>query len=203
MIEVQLLNDGSVYETVVLNAENSWRYTWSELSPDAVWSVIEKDVPKNYTVLMSHEGRTFVLTNIYTPTFTTLEVVKQWNDAGYVNHRPSSVEVELICDDTVYETVSLSDENSWRHVWKELEPSWDWTVREKSVPNGYISNVKQAGEQFTIINTYTLPAVPEAPKLPQTGQLWWPIPVLFCMGLGFYMFALLWKKPLKVKDENE
>ena len=28
-------------------------------------------------------------------------------------------------------------------------------------------------------------------KLPQTGQLWWPVPVLICMGLGCIAVGLI------------
>jgi LPXTG-motif cell wall-anchored protein len=32
---------------------------------------------------------------------------------------------------------------------------------------------------------------PEKPKLPQTGQLWWPIPMLVCAGLLLIIIGLL------------
>lgn len=31
-------------------------------------------------------------------------------------------------------------------------------------------------------------------KLPQTGMLWWPIPLLLCCGLAFYAVGLLWRR---------
>ena len=32
---------------------------------------------------------------------------------------------------------------------------------------------------------------PPVPSLPQTGQLWWPVPVLFCAGLVLILFGLI------------
>lgn len=64
-ITVQLLRDGKVYKTAVLNAKNNWRYTWSDLDPDYEWQVVEKDVPDGYTVSVTREGITFVVTNTY------------------------------------------------------------------------------------------------------------------------------------------
>lgn len=62
-ITVQLLCNSSVYDTQVLSEENSWSYTWPLLPADCRWTIVEKDVPTNYTVLVSFEGITFVVTN--------------------------------------------------------------------------------------------------------------------------------------------
>lgn len=37
----------------------------------------------------------------------------------------------------------------------------------------------------------TTPPSPGGSKLPQTGQLWWPVPVLICMGLGCIAVGLI------------
>lgn len=62
-ITVELLKDGSVYDTRVLSKDNGWHTDWSELDPSSRWTIIEKDVPTNYTVIVSLEGVTFVVTN--------------------------------------------------------------------------------------------------------------------------------------------
>lgn len=61
-IVVQLLRDGKVYETVTLNEENNWRWMWGDLSGHSRWWVAEQ-VPEGYTVEISQEGITFVMTN--------------------------------------------------------------------------------------------------------------------------------------------
>ena len=66
-ITVQLLRDGEIYDTVTLNAGNSWRYTWTELDDDYRWTVVEKEL-SGYTVRVDQEGITFVVTNTYVPT---------------------------------------------------------------------------------------------------------------------------------------
>lgn len=65
-IVVQLLRDGKVYDTVTLNAENDWRYSWSGLNDNYRWTVVEKECD-GYTVKISREGVTFVVTNTYIP----------------------------------------------------------------------------------------------------------------------------------------
>lgn len=64
-IFVQLLCDGKHYATVVLSESNQWRYTWEELDGLHRWTVTEKE-PGGYTVRISREGITFVVTNTYT-----------------------------------------------------------------------------------------------------------------------------------------
>ena len=59
---VQLLCNGRVCDTVALNDGNNWRYSWTELDSAAQWTVVEKELEK-YTVEVTREGVTFVVTN--------------------------------------------------------------------------------------------------------------------------------------------
>ena len=63
-ITVQLLQNGSVYDTVALREDNNWRYTWEKLDKNYDWTVVEKEVD-GYTVRVSQEGTAFVITNTY------------------------------------------------------------------------------------------------------------------------------------------
>lgn len=68
-ITIDLLENGEVYDTVTLKADNNWRYTWDNLDKDSRWTVVEKTVD-DYYVQVSREGTTFVVTNTYTETIT-------------------------------------------------------------------------------------------------------------------------------------
>ena len=65
-ITVELLRNGKVYDTVKLSEKNYGRYTWLDLDADARWSVTEKTV-SGYTVSITREGITFVVTNTKKP----------------------------------------------------------------------------------------------------------------------------------------
>ena len=65
-ITVELLRNGKVYDTVKLSEKNNWRDTWLDLDADARWSVTEKTV-SGYTVSITREGITFVVTNTKKP----------------------------------------------------------------------------------------------------------------------------------------
>lgn len=65
-ITVELHRNGKEYDTVKLSEKNNWRYTWLDLDADARWSVTEKTV-SGYTVSITREGITFVVTNTKKP----------------------------------------------------------------------------------------------------------------------------------------
>ncbi len=99
-----------------------------------------------------------------------LTVKKVWNDDG--TGRPEQIQVMLSRGGQLVDTVTLSEENQWSYMWSAVPQSDDWTVREVEVPN-YTPSYRREGNTFIVENT---------PKLVQTGQLKWPIPVLACLG---------------------
>ncbi len=60
-IAVTILKDGAVYQTVSLNADNNWSYSWEAES--GVFLVKEDNIPAGYTVKTSSDGTTFQITN--------------------------------------------------------------------------------------------------------------------------------------------
>ena len=132
-------------------------------------------------------------------------VAKVWQ--GGESKRPLSVTVQLLCDGQKYQTVSLNALNGWRYTWTS-EPGHLWQVAEESCPDGFTVTVEQDGLAFTVTNTWQEPQQPGSPDqpgstpapgtpptgqsggtLPQTGQLWWPVPLLLilgvlCVGIG-------------------
>lgn len=121
---------------------------------------------------------------------TEIEVVKKWKNNG----EKQPIKVELINGDgEVCDTVVLNEENSWRHKWTLLEKD-DWKVNEKDVPEGYTVTISKEQNGYVIINTPDTPNTPNTPpkpsgKLPQTGVLWWPVPILAGAGMVFFMIG--------------
>lgn len=62
-VTVQLLRDGEVYDEVELSEDNDWEYSWRGLSSRYDWTLVETDVPGDYTVEIDRQGNTFVVTN--------------------------------------------------------------------------------------------------------------------------------------------
>ena len=67
-IYVDILKDGVVQESIALNHDNSWSYSWETENSDGVWSVMEKDAPEGYDVTITNTQTIFMITNTYVPT---------------------------------------------------------------------------------------------------------------------------------------
>lgn len=120
--------------------------------------------------------------------FDTYCVQKIWNDDHYEEKRPKEVEVELYKegDSRPYDSVILMEENQWKHVWEKLPYGEKWIVSEKNVPKEYTVKYSKEGNTFVIENQYKKTEKPSnggGGKLPQTGQVWWPVPVLTFLGI--------------------
>lgn len=125
------------------------------------------------------------------------KVLKVWKDEGYEKDRPQKVVVQLLRDGEIFDTVTLNAENNWRYTWSDLEEKYRWTVVETEL-QGYTVEVTREGSTFVVTNTYDKenseddePETPTEPRLPQTGQLWWPVPVLIASGLLLMVIGLL------------
>lgn len=138
------------------------------------------------------------------------KVLKVWKDSNSQAQRPKEIVVQLLKNGAVYDSVTLNADNDWRHTWNDL-PKFeenrliDWQVAEKEVKN-YSVKVTQEGTTFLVTNTYkptnNVPVKPtpnKPTKLPQTGMLWWPVPVLVVCGIIFLIGSRLVKK----KKRNE
>ena len=65
-ITVQLLQNGNVVKTAILNAQNNWQVTYTDMPESDAYSILEIDVPKGFTATYSQSG--YVFTVINTPT---------------------------------------------------------------------------------------------------------------------------------------
>ena len=153
-ITVTLYKNDEVYDTVVLNEENGWTYTWEGLNDASQWRVDETEVPAGYTKEISVDGYEFVITNTRTINPVEVSVQKVWADEDYYA-RPESVEVILYRDEEVYETVTLNEANDWSYSWTGLTDEYSWSVGEAEVPEEYVETVTNEGYDFTITNTRT------------------------------------------------
>lgn len=151
-VEVNLYRDGEVYEKVTLNETNNWRYTWNDLTDEYSWSVDEVNVPTEYTKTVTNNGNNWTITNARTPKSVEITVTKAWNHNGGKN-LPESISVTLYKDNTLYETVGLSEENDWTYTWSDLTDVSVWSIDETVVPTGYDKKIEVDGYKFKITNT--------------------------------------------------
>lgn len=62
-VTIELLNGNEVIDTITLNSENNWTYTWKQIEMSDEYSVKEKEVPTGYTVTYSQDENKFIVTN--------------------------------------------------------------------------------------------------------------------------------------------
>ena len=62
-IHVELLCNGEEYDTVLLNEENNWKYSWNDLDPNCSWLVTEEEFDGDYSVDISRDQYTFTIVN--------------------------------------------------------------------------------------------------------------------------------------------
>lgn len=109
-----------------------------------------------------------------TPTVSR-RVLKVWNDAGYENRRPESVQVQLIGNGEVYDTATMTADSRWAAVqWDGLDANVNWQVAEVLNSTRYTPSIVRddtTGITFVITNTYNPPdgGDPDGPDEPGGG----------------------------------
>lgn len=211
-ITVHLLKNGEVYDSVILNAEMDWRYTWKNLPKtdengnSLFWSVTEDAVP-GYTAEISGTGNPFTIVNTKQPDqpvqpehpeTTTRTVYKVWqikDQSGKVIDpadtepavvHPKTAVIQLYKNMQLYETVVLDADHAWTHTWSDL-PMYD---ADGSLIVWSVGEVPLAGytaeiteDGNTFTVTNTITVTNGTEDLPQTGVLWWPVTVLAGLGV--------------------
>jgi len=122
----------------------------------------------------------------------SLRVIKIWEDKYWENRRPGRIWVHLYCDEEIYDTVILPQNGKWAYQWAGLDAAHRWRIEEETV-EGYTAKTERSGNTFYITNTYAVSGT-GTPTLPQTGQLWWPVPVLLCAGLLLTVLGKIGRK---------
>lgn len=117
-----------------------------------------------------------------------IHVLKVWKKDNKKS-RPKSIEVCLLrSDGIVVHKVVLNSDNQWSYTWDNLSTLYTYRVMETSVPSGYKESCTREKDTIVLTNTgsdkYRVEKKDEV--LPNSGQLWWPVPVLLFVGLVLF-----------------
>ncbi len=165
-ISVELLADGVVVSTAILNTSNAWTYTFGNLNKlrnggiVIIYSVKEQIVPE-YTSVITSDGIGFVIKNTHDIHYIDIPVEKKWVDNNNEDGiRPIEITVKLYADG-VYtgKMLLLSAENAWKDTFLHLEEYNNgkkivYTVKEVAV-TGYTPVITSSGSGFIIENRHT------------------------------------------------
>ncbi len=126
-----------------------------------------------------------------------LKVIKVWDDNGKTTKRPNTITIRLKRDGVEHDVITLPKNGRWEYTWEDLETRYHWTVEEDKVEGYKDPSITRDGNVFKVVNTIksssTSTPTPK-PTLPQTGQLWWPVPILICFGLLLVIIGMIRRK---------
>lgn len=117
-----------------------------------------------------------------------IHVLKVWKRDNKKS-RPKSIEVCLLrSDGIVVDKVILNSDNQWSTTWENLSTLYTYRVMETSVPSGYKESCTREKDTIVLTNTgnFTDKVEKKDEVLPNSGQLWWPVPVLLFVGLVLF-----------------
>ena len=171
-VTVELLRNGvATGQTIILTEGNNWSGTFSNLPTkingvDVTYSVKETTSITGYDTVVSsadnENGKSFTITNSYTPEETQITVTKKWEDNNNQDgKRPTSVTVELYKNGVATGNTQTISGSNWTATFTGL-PVYEngqkitYTVRE-TVPSGYTSSGDATEENnYTITNTHKI-----------------------------------------------
>lgn len=165
---VDLLRDGDVYDTVVLNSENNWRCDWEKLDDRSEWQLVEREID-GYSVSVTQNDITFLVTNTREP------------------DDPIDIPDE---DDPTADRPDKPD---------DPDEEWDFPYNEDD-PNGgneIDPDPNELGDEIVDIEDGDT----ALSDLPNTGVLWWPVPVLAIAGVALILLGVIRRRRGVGEDE--
>jgi hypothetical protein len=204
-VTVVLMQDGKQYDKVVLSKDNNWRYRWENLDENSKWELAEDGVPANYTATSVLDGNSFIVTNTRTKTKTSS------SGGGGTRRTPGSKTTTEATTEATTATAVIINPNPSPQPDDSEEPT-EITTNEfdEDIPDldDNPDEISEENEDDEIVSTPddTPSGTPvSTPKkngtLPQTGQLWWPIPLALMCGIILLMLGT--KLRNEKRDEQE
>lgn len=162
VIKADIYCDDEFYESVELSAKNNWEYEWTT-DEYHEWFVIEREIPKGYVVAYKKNETQYLIVNTYIEVHSDVDIVTTTVDIGE-DHETSTTTV------TGSSTGTSSTDSS--------------STSASSDTTNTASNSTSNSSSNSVITSSS------GGKLPQTGQLWWPVPIMgvcgvLLIGIGF------------------
>lgn len=192
-IQVILYKDGYVYQAVTLSAANKWRYYWSNLPVGTYW-VQEVNTPPRYsnTSTINYGSGVTGITNTYIgggngdssqpPSYPVTRPSYPVTPPSYPVTPPS------------YPVTPPSSP-----IPPSSAPTPPVEIDDPDVPLGNVTPPPSKTDPPEEIELDD-PDVPLG-DLPQTGQLWWPVPMLIVAGIVLILIGIVRRRNGEIYDE--
>lgn len=166
-ITAEIYRDGERYETVTLDASNDWTYNWHSETAHQ-WKVIETYVPAGYIVVYRSNETQFVIVNTFTDDSSTTDIVTTQVTDDHDTDIMTTTSDTAVTDT---QTTSVTDDSD----------SGTTVTSTQTTTGKQRQTTTKTTTRTTTITTKSGTGTGE--KLPQTGQLWWPVPALAAGGV--------------------
>jgi hypothetical protein len=188
-VTAEIYKDGELYDTVILNEENNWTFQWTD-EGYCDYLVREVDISDKYTVVYRSNDTQFALVN-------TLKDDDYYKNYGY------TVTTAVTADGGDFSfssttTVTGTDTSQDSNV---TSSSTTPTSSVTSISSGTsVSSAVSSVSSVPVVSSSSedkernTTVVTDTEKLPQTGQLWWPVPVMALGGILFIGLGFRLKK---------
>lgn len=206
-ISAELYKDGKLNKTVTLDASNGWYYEW-ESDKTSSWRVVEKSIPSYYTVNYSASGTEFLIKNTYKTTEPTTEQTTV-TETTAVTTEPTAVTTTVTTTITtlppreelrriVEEYEELNEHDYTPESWKEFLEVLKRAKLILGASDSTEEEIRAVLEELRLARQKLILGY-----LPQTGQLWWPVPALAGGGLVMIAAGVRLNKKKGNKDDDK
>lgn len=138
--------------------------------PLGIYLVVQSETPADYSLAapflvyfptVNSDGTGWVYDSTAAPKVTyeppvkplvQVQVVKEWDDAGFESVRPATVLAALYRNGALYQTQTLSADTGWQYTWSGLSADYTWTVGELDVSDTYFCLIAQDGSKWMLTN---------------------------------------------------
>ena len=196
-IIVERYRDNAYYDTITLSEANDWTYEWTD-EDGHEWFTYEKVIPPHYTVSYEDNHKQYLIVNTLDLTdddsSTDRQTTNTNDDDGTDRNTTTST------DSTTTTQTSVTDGRQTGESGTTTSGATTAANTTETTRQTTAQTVKHTTRQSysTTRTTVTTTTVTQE-KAPQTGQLWWPVPLLTAGGVILLGFGL----HLTKKDDNE
>lgn len=170
-VDIELITGSFTIESAVVSASDSWEYTFTGVTANKTYSVTEQSVDGYTTTYSGNAKDGFVITNVYVKPVEPpvsekkdVNVLVVWmDDNNSEGKRPEKVTITFTLEDGSETLVELSDDNEWKHTFKDIDVNMSYTITQNDV-DGYKTEYAQPSENTVVItNTLIKTEEPDEP----------------------------------------
>ncbi len=206
-ITVELYANDKLDRTVKLDASNGWYYEWNS-DKTVSWRVKETGIPEGYTVSYGMNETEFLIVNTYNPppsttephttattvnttaatntTTTTTTTVSTTSPPPGVTTVTTTLPPREELEREVEEFSHLIEDDYTPESWREFIEAYERAMKVLGASDSTEEEIRLALQELEIAKSHLVYGYES--WLPQTGQLWWPVPVL--AGVGLVLIAI-------------